>query len=569
MVRIRELLCWPIVLAHQGDDPTNRISDNSAPAPFPHNGRGAWILAAVMISMLCSCYPDRQATYVGKKDLDTVTVIEAPSKVFLSDASVALFPKGFRLKGDTLQGMGWRYSSLDVVSNVSLERLAQKSVKFPRDSAVAMTYFDQVVTTGRGFASFFHGLFGAAITPLSIYCMTNPKACFGCCPTVYTRNGGSWEFQAELFSYSISRLLESEDLDKLCQRTSPDSAFTLRVANEALETHYINLMQLVAVRHPSGTVAFPTVDGGYAAVGELHAPLSAVNSEGRDVLPKVQFWDDQAYRSDSLMVHEVRSGRSADWIDVRVRPPGRTRSATMVVRLKNTLLSTVLFYEVVLGSQGVKAIDWTQRMNSDRAYAALFRSVYRQFSGVKILIRKDDSWSPLGGIPDAGPVGWKPIAARIPVNEGEDLVLRLEFFPDNMMIDYIGFDFTDDQNHVDASVVPPCSVKDRTGEPRPDILPLIQGDDDLRLVTESRDVYRFYYDLPPSAGSEMTLFVRSKGYYTEWIRGSWISQPLGADRFDLFQINRTMTRLAELWLQERRNMESLFFRNRIPVSEEL
>jgi hypothetical protein len=269
------------------------------------------------------------------------------------------------------------------------------------------------------------------------------------------------------------------------------------------------------------------------------------------------------------MVQQVKSGRTSDWIDLRVQPPRGSRSATLVVRLKNTLLSTVLFYEVVLGSQGVQALDWTQRMNSDPAYASLFRSVYSEFSGVKIMVHRDGAWSMVGGVPDVGPVGWKPVAVRVPVENDEELLLRMQFFPDNMMIDYLAFSFDTEERRIDASVVPPVAVRDRTGEFRPDILPLIQAKDGRYLLTEPRDVYRFSYNLPAADGFEMSLFLRSKGYYTEWIRGNWISSPRPGRNFDIFHVNQTMTRLADLWIKERGSMESLFFRNRIPVAEDL
>ena len=295
----------------------------------------AVIVAGVL--MFTSCYPERHATFVGREHLDTVNAVKAPTKVFLSDASVALFPQGFQLKEDVLQGQGWRFPTTGIVKSIPLENLPRESSRIPKDSAIAMTYFEEVVTGGRGFASFFHVLTGAALTPLSIYCLSDPKACFGSCPTVYTGSGDSWSFEAELFSYSISKLLERADLDRLGQQRSSGSAFTLRVANEALETHHINLVNLVAVRHPLGTMAFPTPDAGVVAVRDLREPWSAVNSEGRDVLQTVQYWDDRACRSESTMVRQVKSGRTSDWIDLRIRPPHQNSSATLVMRLKNTL----------------------------------------------------------------------------------------------------------------------------------------------------------------------------------------------------------------------------------------
>ncbi len=524
----------------------------------------AWTFSLSLVFILSSCYPERQATMID----NGVAAVQAPTKVFLSDASIVLFPEGFQLKEGSIQGKGVRYSSFGNVPDIPMDRVSTKHLTIPQDSAVAMTYYESVNTGGRVFASVMLGLWGGTITPVSIYCLANPKACFGCCPTVYAKNNDAWEFQAELFSYSISRLLESEDLDKIAEHVSSGSRFTMRVANEALETHNINMMQLVAVDHPAGTAVFPTSDGDFVAVKDLHAPMSAVNSEGRDILSTVQYLDGRAYRSDAALARQAKSGRTSDWIDLRIRPPRGSHTATLVISLKNTLLSTVLFYELVLGSQGVQAIDWTERMNSDRAYASLFRSVYRQFSGVRIMALRNGVWQDVGEIDDSGPVGWKPVAIRIPVEDENDLTLRLEFFPDNILIDYLTFDFTAEDNHIESRVVPPSATSDRAGKPRPDILPLIQGDDKEYLVTEPQDVYRFVYDLPPGKQSAMTLFVRSKGYYTEWIRGGWISQPRGPELFDLFHIDQTITRLVDLWIRERESMESLFFRNRIPITEE-
>lgn len=527
------------------------------------------VLCAAVVAMSVCCYPDRQATLVERSYLDTATVVTAPTKVFLMDATVALFPEGFRVSNGTLKGNGIRFSSTGVVHDIPFDRLPRARIQVPKDSAMAMTYYDRVVTGGRGFASFFLGLTGGALTTASLYCMANPKACFGSCPTVYTRDGDAWEFKAELFSYSISRLLESGDLDRIGAHECPGSPFMLRVANEALETHHINVMHLLAVRHPAGTLALPATDGSIVAVGDVREPLSAVNSTGEDVLRDIRFWDDASYRSDSIQVRQVKSGRTSDWVELRVRPPDGSDSVIMVLRLRNTLLSTLLFYEIVLGSQGVRALDWTGRMNTDPLYAGQFRRIYSEFSGMKIKVRREGQWMTMGSVPDVGPVGWKPIAVKVPVEEEGDLRLRLEFFPDNVMIDYVGFAVGDDHRVLVPEEFLPTTIRDETGALRPDLASILARDDDRYVTTEPQNAYRFEYDVPPPGKDEMTLFVRSKGYYTEWIRGTWITAEEGVERFDLQRIDQTMVRLADLWIRERIDMESLFFRNRIPVTEDL
>jgi hypothetical protein len=242
----------------------------------------------------------------------------------------------------------------------------------------------------------------------------------------------------------------------------------------------------------------------------------------------------------------------------------------MVLRLKNTLLSTVLFYGVVLGSQGIQAIEWTQRMNRDPLYASQFRTVYSAFSGIRIQALRGGSWDPVASIHDVGPVGWKSVGTRIPLEGERDLTVRLEFFPDNIMIDHVGFDFQgDDTIHLSTAEMDPVGVYERGGAARPDVLSLIERDDGKYLETDPGDSYRVTYDIAPARNEATTLFVRSKGYYTEWVRGEWVRTVPGRYRFDLYQIDATMKELSATWLRDRTTMESQFFRNRIPVADDL
>jgi hypothetical protein len=146
----------------------------------------------------------------------------------------------------------------------------------------------------------------------------------------------------------------------------------------------------------------------------------------------------------------------------------------------------------------------------------------------------------------------------------------LRFFPDNFLIDYAGCDVSVcDTVPLDVCEVPLLDVKDRTGASRVDVEGAIAQNDDRYLVTEPRDVYYFAFDLPRGEPGEQTLFLRSRGYYTEWLRGGWVMSTGSENRFDLFEVRETMDRLASMWLRERPSMESLFFRNRVPLSEGL
>jgi hypothetical protein len=52
-----------------------------------------------------------------------------------------------------------------------------------------------------------------------------------------------------------------DDVDRLTWVNLSDGGYRLRVANEALETHYINRLVLEAVDHPAGARAYPSPEG--------------------------------------------------------------------------------------------------------------------------------------------------------------------------------------------------------------------------------------------------------------------------------------------------------------------
>ena len=56
---------------------------------------------------------------------------------------------------------------------------------------------------------------------MTVYCIANPKACFGSCPTFYAQDeAGQPMMMAEGFSASVSPTLEDTDLDALFRATA-------------------------------------------------------------------------------------------------------------------------------------------------------------------------------------------------------------------------------------------------------------------------------------------------------------------------------------------------------------
>jgi len=518
--------------------------------------------------VVITCFPSKKAILLKPDTIDSYMQIESPTKVFLLDASVILFPDGFTVKNDTVCGTGQRYWI-----NYHDEKIIQHQM--PLDSIAAMTYYELEHSAGEQVGSAIFGLYGGILAPLSIYCIICPKCCFGSCPTLYTYDGKDYQLEAELFSYCISRYFQETDLDRLSSKISKNGNYPIRLTNEALETHYINQLSLLTVYHPSGTQVFPSTKGGFITIRNSRKPSAVFNSLGENVLHMVSENDSHSYRSDTPIVEELSEDRNRDWLDLTLKAANGTKNVKLVLRLRNTLLGTVLFYDVVLASQGIHAVEWVEKMNNNPFYALQFNELYKTYAGIKVKVFQDGEWKQRSKIGDIGPIAWKEMAVDIPVEESDinpagEIYVRLEFFPDNFMIDYIAYETEDDfEDSLIITEMSPKRIINDLGKNQSDISYSLQTDDSRFLITNPGESYYLDYEVQMHPEMEIAIFVRSKGYYTEWLRGDWITTKDSDYRFNLFEVDRTIARLKESWLENRELLENEFFKTRIPLKEEL
>lgn len=512
-----------------------------------------------LLAILSGCFfPRTEATLFPSAHVSEVLQTKALTKIFLKDGSMCIV-KGVMTDSAGLHaGEGNWYSATGAAMPMG-RRI------FAYDSIVALTVFEEKITGASALGSVL-GIAYSPIIPIAIYCLGCPKCCFGSCPTIY--DSAHAVLLAEAFSPSISRLLEAEDLDKLNVHTT-GSHLTLRVTNEALETHYMNQFSIRVVDHDASISVYPTPERGLVSFRRRETPLRLSNRAGDDLRPLLSQQDSLQYRSGSEMVD--RFARSLEWDYVDIDLPRSASAPRLFLRYKNTLLSTVLFYDVVLASQGAAGLQWTEKMNTDSAYAAQFAQIYQTFAGLELLERKAGRWQHVTSFVDAGPLTWRETGCATAAEPGDSMIhLRLKFFPDNVLIDQIAFDTT---------TTPPAfveregrlvhaSAKSKNETAR--VSAALTAADTEYIVTEPGDAYELSYDLPPAAsGMVRSVFLRSFGYYNEWIRGSWIRQPDAASAFDINNIPATLERLAESWRANRALLEETFFRTRVQLKESI
>lgn len=514
------------------------------------------VLAALAVLIgACGFYAVRvQSSDPGKvAEYKKTVVVKSPTKAHLKDGSVALYANGFQLRNGTLVGAAEKYD-LTRTSRTVIESL-------PLDEVANFEYYDKQLQPVQSTVA----TTGAIVATLGLM-----KALFGSCPTVYSLEGGGRPLlEAELFSHSIAPMFEGSDLDRIEQRSQAEGEYALLIANEALETHYINRLRLISVEHPPGFEAFPTPAGKIVLFGRSGEILEARSRGGADVREQILRRDDRAYRSDPQLVQQLTQQVIEDWLDITVKVPRGARQMTVALRVRNTLFATVLLYDVAMRSQGLRAIDWIGQDLANPLYAWRLHRWFETNFGIRMLLQEAGQFRPVEQFSATGPIAWHQVATQIPVPRGRDVLrLRLAFLPDNWAIDWVGVSF-DTAPAMTSRDLAPTSVVDPGGHAQAEAVGQLRDVDDRYLITRPGDHYvvRFNVGAGAAEGRTRTYFLQSRGYYIEWLRRDWLDGTAGNTDTRAFEPNdAAIMNTARRWLEEKPRFEQQFFEWRIPLA---
>lgn len=493
-------------------------------------------------------------------------VIHAPLKAHLADGTTVIFREGATIAHGQIVGQGRAYALLE-------DRLTTPRDTVSLSGVVGVETFETKKLVGQSV------VVSTAATALTIgVAALAAVAIFGSCPTVYADTGAGPVLQAEGFSYAIAPLLEHRDLDPLTVRPDADGIIRLELRNEALETHFVNHVALVEVRHPAATTAIPDQRGGVALVGAERALTSARDRAGRDVRELLAASDGRLFASAPATLDAAHAGDVDDWIDLAADglPPGD--SIAVVLRLRNSLLNTVLLYDGILG--GTDAVDWLatvgQRIGTaidvSRWYVRTM-GMHATVAGVASTPQADGRQGTHARLGDVGPIAFRDVALVLPrpARDAPRVRIRLRFVVDDWRIDrasIAGVVARPVATDVPLSrvVVP---VPALGGPPVADTAALraLRQPDDRYL--ETRPGQRMTLEFSPpnrdptSADSTTTYLIAWQGWYREWVRGRWLAKPARTTPW-VPGDSAVATALGQ-WRARRDTMERDFYASRIPV----
>src|SRR5262249_30651758 len=242
---------------------------------------------------------------------------------------------------------------------------ATRQIKVPRDSvALFETNVSHLSNSGVALA-----VMTGVTAAVAIACAANPKACFGSCPTIYAADSsGKPVLQAEGFSASIAPALEASDLDALYRARPTSRDFSLRLTNEALETHVIRYVDLLAAARPPNGRVFALAAGGFRQATSLPPPSACMATEG-DCRAAVAVFDGR----ERFTPADSNDLGTRETIDLEFKDPP-VGPVGLVVTARQSLMTTFLIYQA-LAYMGTDAARWLASLSRSAADSSRAESI--------------------------------------------------------------------------------------------------------------------------------------------------------------------------------------------------
>lgn len=386
---------------------------------------------------------------------------------------------------------------------------------------------------------------------VTVACLANPKACFGSCPTFYVGTPEGPSLRAEGFSGAIARVAEETDIDSLGVTEARAGRFDVTMTNEALETHAVRSVQLLAVQHRPGARVLRAGDEFFEAT-EFLAPTRCRAEEG-DCATLVSAVDARERWS------HASATDLADKETIELEFPARTARVGLALTGRNTLLNTFLFYQALayLGSTASEQLAQFERLGGLGALA--LQRAWQRLGAISVSVKDSHGrWRDAGQVWEVGPIAMEEQMLLLPPTESaEPRHVRLELTRGYWRLDAVRLATLGEALRpvrLQPSTVSRHAARDEGARAR-------LRDPDQYLITLPGDEYVLGYDLPEGPSE---LFLEARGYYYEWMRESWLKEE-SREHFDelIRRPEVALRRLAPEYARMESDMDAIFWSSRI------
>lgn len=501
------------------------------------------ILTAGLLLLLIGCsLKTQKKVLIEPEDISHFNEDVPYLKAHMKNGDLYIF-EFWKISDDdkSISGSGQHFdANRDVIPEYSFE--------IPIDS---VTIFESNKVQTSGAVAALTVLTGITVA-VTAYCISNPKACFGSCPTFYANINNDEKLLAEGFSSSITPILEREDIDILNNLTDNNGVVTITMKNEALETHVVRSVDLLAFP-PIEQPIFYTTEKNFQIAEKLYSPISCT-SDSLDCLDNILTMDGNEHFSlaDSTYLGEK------EFIELTFDELPNS-SAGIIIGTRQTLLSTYLFYQA-LAYMGTEASAWLSKLErADKSITEKIKGVGIELGGIEVLIPDENGdYYSAGVIRETGPLATDIHLLKLPDLPADCKNIKLQLTRGHWRIDYIALAKLGGQ--IEPIVIKPSEIKFNLSDENNAVEQLT--DDSQQLITYPGHEYTISYHLPKDYWNG-SFYLKSQGYYLEWIREEWLEeedQTLAMLMF--FDPDGSLRRLAADYKEVEREMEDYFWGSR-------
>ncbi|MBN1159514.1 MAG: hypothetical protein JXA61_09050 [Bacteroidales bacterium] len=401
-------------------------------------------------------------------------------------------------------------------------------------------------------------ILAAADIALGVYCVTHPKACYGSCPTFYLDETVPVQYaDAEAFSNAISPSMEQSDIDALNNQQILADTFSITMKNEALETHCVNDIRLLAFpRKENEKVYQSPADDFYLCSGNYQ--IGRVTGPEGDITSLLSHAD-RIERS-STADRKNLSSKEEIYLDFEnIHDPG---AFGLVISFRQSLMTTYFIYSA-LGYMGDEVGDILAKVEtSSQTTEMLKNGMKKELGNIDVYAwdEEDRVWILQGGFYEIGPIAFNhqilPLTNAV---SGTGVKLKLVINKGLWKIDYLAL--ANIKEKVTPEEFRPFEIISRHVADH-EALDQINAPDRY-LISMPGDEYKFNFTLP-GEHQDYELFLYSEGYYLEWMRNEWIKDK------NLFKLNQMINKPekylrieAKRYVRYESAMEQIFWNSKI------
>ena len=348
-----------------------------------------------------------------------------------------------------------------------------------------------------------------------ILCIINPKACFGSCPTFYLDEQDNFHYaNAEGFSNAISPSMEYSDIDALGSVSLVGDTFSIAMKNEALETHCVNEVKLLAFPKTAGQLVYQSARDEFF-VGTAPYPVRRARGPEGDITDLVR----RADRQERFSTADENNLSSEEEIYLSFDPVQGPGDLGLIINFRQTLMTTYFIYSAI-GYMGDEVGDIFAKIEMDPSLnGKLENGIKKELGDIDVYVLDDQTreWVRQGGFYETGPIAINQQILPLTTFSTDSVRLKIVVNQGLWRIDYLAL--ASIQEKIDPVVLSPQAVLNHG---QPDERALAQLDDpNQRLISMPGSAYRFDFVLPEQDRA-YDLFLYSKGYYLEWMRAHWL-----------------------------------------------